>query len=109
MRTSKSKSKNKSASFYNNRTIHCYKYAGGSDESDVQEDLTIAQMHDLNPSVDEDPFVRNDLTVAQMHDLNRRLPPLGMSHEDVLSESSDVTWPEFVALLSLCKLNLALK
>ena len=91
-------SKYKSASFYNNRTVHCYKYAGGSDESDAREDLTIGQMRDPNPSVDEEPFTRNDLTVAQMHDLNRRLPPLDMSHEDLLSESSDVTWPEFVEL-----------
>jgi hypothetical protein len=85
MRIRKKPKTPRSVSFYNNRNIHCYKYTGGSDESNA-------------PSVDEEPFARNDLTVAQMHDLNRRLPPLDMSHEDVLSESSDVTWPEFVEL-----------
>ena len=72
--------------FYNNRTIHCYKYVGGSDEPRSP------------PAVDEDQTSLTALTVAQMHDTYRSLPPLEMTHDDLQSESGDVAWPEFLEL-----------
>lgn len=85
---------------YNNRKRHCYnenrrrKYAGGSDPPTSSDHPTSTP--DAPDAPDAHDAILRTMTVDEVHEFSRQLPPLGMSHEDALSEPDEVTWTEFV-------------